>query len=82
MCWAATFMAVKTWGNCVDDMVIKAEVAMKCAFGENPKRCYRDKGDSARMTTAAKLREMLFKARDYMARKEAAGVQPAEKARL
>ena len=28
-----TFMAVKTWGNCVDDMVIKAEVAMKCAFG-------------------------------------------------
>ena len=37
---------------------------MKCAFGENPKRCYRDKGDSARMTTAAKLREMLFKARE------------------
>ena len=74
-----TFMAVKTWGNCVDDMVIKAEVAMKCAFGENPKRCYRDKGDSARMTTAAKLREMLFKARDYMARKEAAGDNPLKK---
>ena len=68
-----TFLAVKTWGSCVDDMVLKAEVAMKCAFGENPKRCYRDKGDSARMTTAAKLREMLFKARDYLARKEAAG---------
>jgi len=68
-----TFLAVKTAGKCVDDMVIKAEVAMKCAFGENPKRCYRDKGDSARMTTAAKLREMLFQARDYMERKEAAG---------
>ena len=37
------------------------------------KRCYRDKGDSARMTTAAKLRDMLFQARDYMERKEAAG---------
>ena len=67
-----TFTAVKTFGNCVDDMVVKEEVAMKCAFGENPKRCYRDKGDSARMTTAAKLREQLFAARDYMQRKEAA----------
>jgi imidazolonepropionase-like amidohydrolase len=46
---------------------------MKCAFGENPKRCYKDKGDSARMTTAAKLREMLFNAKDYLERKEAAG---------
>lgn len=68
-----TFLAVKTAGKCVDDMIIKAEVAMKCAFGENPKRCYKDKGDSARMTTAAKLRDMLFQARDYMERKEAAG---------
>jgi len=53
--------------------MIRPAVAMKCAFGENPKRCYRDKCDSARMTTAAKLREMLFGARDYMLRKEAAG---------
>lgn len=68
-----TFIAVKTHGCCVDDMLIKEPVAMKCAFGENPKRCYKDKGDSARMTTAAKLREMLFHARDYMMRKEAAG---------
>lgn len=68
-----TFFAVKTGGNCVDDMVVRNPVAMKCAFGENPKRCYRDKGDSARMTTAAKLRDMLFQARDYMERKEAAG---------
>ena len=46
---------------------------MKCAFGENPKRCYRDKKDSSRMTTAAILREYLFKAREYLAKKEAAG---------
>lgn len=68
-----TFFAVKTCGNCVDDMVVRNPVAMKCAFGENPKRCYNDKGDSARMTTAAKLREMLFLTREYLERKEAAG---------
>lgn len=68
-----TFFAVKTYGDCVDDMILKNPVAMKCAFGENPKRCYKDKGNSARMSTAAKLREMLFAARDYMQRKEAAG---------
>ena len=52
--------------------MIRPAVAMKCAFGENPKRCYKDKCDSARMTTAAKLRDMLFQARDYLLRKEAA----------
>lgn len=68
-----TFFAVKTYGHCVDDMVVKDPVAMKCAFGENPKRCYQNKSDSSRMTTASKLREMLFAARDYLIRKEAAG---------
>ncbi len=68
-----TFFAVKTNGTCVDDMILRDAVAMKCAFGENPKRCYKDKGNSARMTTAAKLREMLFKAREYLEAKEAAG---------
>ena len=68
-----TFLAVKLYGNTVDEAVINPSVAMKCAFGENPKRCYRDKCDSARMTTAAKLRQMLFETRDYMLRKEAAG---------
>ena len=68
-----TFTAIKTVGSCVDDMIVKAEVAMKCAFGENPKRCYQNKCDSTRMSTAAILRRALFEARDYMARKEAAG---------
>ena len=68
-----TFAAIKTCGRRVEDMVVKAEVAMKCAFGENPKRCYRDKGNSARMSTAAKMREMLFKAREYDRRIKAAG---------
>ena len=68
-----TFAAYKPVGKRIDDMVIKSEVAMKCAFGENPKRCYRDKGNSARMTTAARLREMLFKAREYQQKIERAG---------
>ena len=67
-----TFFAVKTTGRCVDDMVVKDPVAMKCAFGENPKRCYRDKCDSTRMSTAAFLRGALMQARDYGARKQAA----------
>ena len=68
-----TFLAVKLCGNTVEEAMIKPAVAMKCAFGENPKRCYKDKSDSTRMTTAAKLRQILFEARDYMLRKEAAG---------
>lgn len=68
-----TFFAVKTVGRCVDDMVVRNPIAMKCAFGENPKRCYRDKCDTSRMTTAAKLREMLFKAREYERKIVAAG---------
>lgn len=68
-----TFTTLKTVGKRVEKMVIRDGVAMKCAFGENPKRVYRDKKDSSRMTTAALLREILFKAREYMEKKEAAG---------
>ena len=68
-----TWLVMKNHGICVDDMVVKDPVAMKCAFGENPKRCYKDRGNSARMSTAAHLREMLFKAREYMQKKDAAG---------
>ena len=67
-----TWIAVKTTGECVDDMIIKTPIAMKCALGENPKRCYRDKGNYARMSTASVIRNMMFKAKDYLARKEAA----------
>ena len=72
-----TFIAVKTYGRCVDDMIVRDPVAMKCAFGENPKRCYKDKGDSARMTTAAKLREILFRAREYGQKRQNPDKAPA-----
>ena len=77
--FGGTFLAVKLYGNTVDEAVIDPSVAMKCAFGENPKRCYRDKCDSARMTTAAIFRQTLFEARDYMLRKEAAGEDVAKR---
>lgn len=68
-----TFIAIKTMGRRVDNMLVKAPVAMKCAFGENPKRCYKSQGISSRMTNAALIREALAKAALYRAKKEAAG---------
>ncbi len=67
-----TFIAIKTFGDRVDKMVIKDPVAMKIAFGENPKRVYeaQKKSPMTRMATAAILRETLFKARSYMEKKE------------
>ena len=68
-----TFAAIKLTGKRIDKMVIKNPVAMKCAFGENPKRCYGQgmkKSPSTRMATAALLRELLFKTRRYMEDKE------------
>lgn len=68
-----TFAAVKTAGKRIDKMIVKYPVAMKCAFGENPKNCYKDKGNTSRMTTAALLRNELLRAKLYMEKKEAAG---------
>ena len=69
-----TFVAIKLAGKRVDKMIIKEPLAMKCAFGENPKRCYGQgakKSPMTRMGTAALLREVLFKAKRYMEDKEA-----------
>lgn len=41
------FAAIKTFGKRIDKMIIKAPIAMKCAFGENPKRFYGTKGKNA-----------------------------------
>ena len=72
------FMAVKTVGDRVDKMVINDHVAMKCAFGENPKRCYKDKNNYCRMSTAAKLRELILKTLEYDRLKQAAGDDPTK----
>ena len=68
-----TFTTIKLAGKRVDNMIIRDAVAMKCAFGENPKRCYGQSGKKAPMTrmgTAALLRELLMKTKRYMEDKE------------
>ena len=68
-----TFVAIKLYGKRVDKMIIKDAIAMKCAFGENPKRCYGQglkKSPMTRMGTAAVLRELLFKTKRYLQDKE------------
>ena len=74
-----TFTAIKTVGKRVEKMIVKTEVAMKCAFGENPKRVYNSKSDSSRMTTAAILRDALAKAKRYAEKLEAAGDDVSKK---
>lgn len=63
-----SFAAIKLVGRRVDDMIIKNPVAMKCAFGENPKGCFGQNGGKApvtRMATAAMLRELIIKSIKY-----------------
>ncbi|MBQ8654274.1 MAG: amidohydrolase [Clostridia bacterium] len=72
-----TFVAMKLHGKCVDDMVIKDPIAMKVAFGENPKGCYGQAGHKepvTRMGVAALLRKTLANAKKY-----AADIELAEK---
>ena len=74
-----TFAVIKLHGKRVDNMIVKSPAAMKCAFGENPKRCYGQNGKKAPMTrmgTASLLRELLFKAKRYCDDKDA-GKNPA-----
>ena len=66
-----TFFAYKTKGNCIDEMTIQNPLAMKAAFGENPKRCYQGKKIDTRMQISALLRETLEKTKEYLAKKEA-----------
>ena len=73
-----TFAAIKLAGNRVDDMIIKDPVAMKCSFGENPKRVYgsRKQEPSTRMGTAAVLRQALEDGKRYKAKVERANGDP------
>ena len=67
-----SFATISLYGNIVDNMVIQSPASMKCAFGENPKGVYGQKGKApvTRMGVAAILRETIVKAENYIARKE------------
>lgn len=62
------WLAMKTGGRRVDDMLVEEYAGMKFAFGENPKTVYHEKSQSpnTRMATAAIIREQLKKAQHYM----------------
>lgn len=67
-----TFGAFKTAGTRADDMVVKHPIAMKCAFGYNPKNVYggMKKAPYTRMGTAALFRDFLNKCKKYLEDKE------------
>ncbi|HIS99276.1 MAG TPA: amidohydrolase [Candidatus Faecaligallichristensenella faecipullorum] len=69
------FLAMKTNGHDLEQMVIQEPLAMKAAFGENPKRVYSGKHQApeTRMATAAILRNALMEAREYLKKKEQGG---------
>ena len=74
------FAAIKTAGCWVDEMVIKAPVAMKLALGENPKCVYNERHETpvTRMATAAIIRENLRKALEYAEKLEKAEADEEE----
>lgn len=69
-----TFGAFKTYGICIDKMVVKDPIAMKVAFGENPKRVYNSKSKMpmTRMGIAALLRNLIIESKNYLNKKEEA----------
>lgn len=71
-CIGGTHVALKTHGYRIDNMVVKDPVAMKIAFGENPKKASKDH-ISTRMAIASTIRDTLGRAKEYLRLKEAAG---------
>jgi len=62
-------VALKTAGsNIVDNLVLKEPTGMKMAFGENPKRVYKEqsKTPATRMGTAGVLRKTFYETKNYM----------------
>ena len=74
-------VAMKTAGDSVEDMTLRFPVAMKAAFGENPKRVYGDseKTPQTRMATAAILRKALLDAQEYGKKIEEGEQDPAKR---
>lgn len=72
------FVAIKTYGDSVEDMVLRFPVAVKAAFGENPKRVYNGKNQtpSTRMATAALMRKALIEAQEYNEKLERGKANP------
>ncbi|MBW9092725.1 amidohydrolase [Microbacterium jejuense] len=68
-------VAIKTWGGrTVDEQILAADVSVKSALGENPKRVWGDKGKTpqTRLGVASVLREAFAAAQAYAEKRDAA----------
>ena len=74
---AGQFLALKTDGRWVDEMVLRAPAAMKMALGENPKTVYNERKETpiTRMATAAVIRQELSKTLEYMDKQDKADAE-------
>lgn len=77
-CFGGQIAAVKLNGSRVDDMILKAPVAMKMATGDNVRTTYgpQNKLPMTRMGVAAVMRDAFAQTLDYLERK-ARGEHPA-----
>lgn len=66
--------AAKTYGDNIFDMVLKNPIALKIAFGGNPKGTYgrRDQMPSTRMSIPSMIREIFERTKEYIKEKEEA----------
>lgn len=73
------FAFIKTYGRCIDDMLVMAPAAIKIAFGENPITNYGTNGQmpATRMAIASLIREELYKAKQYFEKPDK-GIQDTE----
>ena len=65
------FALLKTYGRTLDARIVKEPLALKVAFGENPKTVYNERKETpmTRMATAALLRQALVDAQTYQAKR-------------
>ena len=75
------FLAIKTSGRYLEEMILKNPVAMKAATGENPKRVYADQKATpyTRMAIASLFREAMRSAQEYRDKLEASKEDPDKK---
>lgn len=73
---------VKTWGDRLEDYIVKPAAGLKMAMGENPKRVYGSKGKAptTRMGIGSLMRETFTGAKNYLAKKAANQKKKGEKA--
>jgi len=75
------FAALKTYGETLEDRLIRSPIAMKAALGENPKNVYGGQKATpyTRMAIASLFRKAMVDAEEYRAELEAANGDPEKK---